>query len=123
MLKIYTNVLFENYLNFKGRARRKEFWLFFLFNTIIILGVIPLFNLIFPSTVLFSPIYMICILLPGIAVGVRRMHDINKSGWYFLIPFYNVYLCTVIGDEGENQYGSDPIGEEEYLRELGKDLN
>lgn len=123
MLKIYTNVLFENYINFRGRARRTEFWLFFLISCMVYFGLIEVISLIFSDEDLFSEIYLAAVLIPGIAVGVRRMHDINKSGWYFFIPFYNLYLCTVTGDVGKNQYGQDPINEEEYLRELGKDLN
>lgn len=123
MLKIYTNVLFENYINFRGRARRTEFWLFFLISCIVYFGLKEVTSLIFSVEDLFSKIYLAAVLIPGIAVGVRRMHDINKSGWYFFISFYNLYLCTVTGDVGENQYGQDPISEEEYLRELGKDLN
>lgn len=55
-----------------------------------------------------SNIYTIAVLLPSIAVGVRRMHDVNKSGWYILIPFYNLFLALTEGTRGENQYGEDP---------------
>ncbi|UPZ16584.1 DUF805 domain-containing protein [Flavobacterium humidisoli] len=123
MLKIYTNVLFANYINFKGRARRKEFWSFFFINTMFYFGLKSIVSLMDSDEDLLFEIYTIALFLPMIAVGFRRMHDINKSGWYFFIPFYNVYLCTVMGDEGQNQYGADPINELEYLKELGKNLN
>ncbi|MHC0446601.1 DUF805 domain-containing protein [Flavobacterium sp. 3-218] len=119
MLKIYKSVFFENYANFKGRSRRKEFWMFFLVNW----AISFLLSLISPESDLFLTIYWIAIFIPSIAVAIRRMHDINKEWWYVLVPFYNVYLWTVIGDEGENKYGPDPISELEYLIELGKDLN
>jgi uncharacterized membrane protein YhaH (DUF805 family) len=55
-------------------------------------------------------IYSVLVLLPSIAVGVRRMHDVNKSGWYLLIPFYNLYLAVTAGTVGPNEYGEDPFG-------------
>ncbi len=119
MLKIYKSVFFENYANFKGRSRRKEFWMFFLVNW----AISFIINLISPTTDLYLNIFLIIIFIPSIAVAIRRMHDINKEWWCILVPFFNVYLWTVMGDVGENTYGSDPISELEYLMELGKDLN
>ena len=55
-----------------------------------------------------SNIYSIAVLVPGIAVSIRRMHDIDKSGWYILIPFYNLVLVCTEGTKGANQYGEDP---------------
>lgn len=123
MLKIYASVLFKNYVNFKGRSRRKEFWIYFFLSGIIYLGLKSILGYISPAEDLFLDLFIITTLIPGIAVGVRRMHDINKSGWYFFFPLYNIYLCTVMGDTGANKYGDDPITEKEYLMELGKDLN
>lgn len=103
----YLKVL-KNYANFNGRARRKEFWMFYLITTIIsvVLGVIAgVIN--FP---LLSSIYSLAVLVPTIAVGVRRLHDGNKSGWFILIPFYNLYLFVIEGDKGANEYGEDPKG-------------
>ncbi len=101
----YVKVLKE-YANFKGRARRQEFWMFFLFNFIIsfvlafIAGMIGFYYL--------SSLYQLAVLVPFLAVGVRRMHDIGKTGWFVLIPFYNLYLWTIEGDKGDNEYGADP---------------
>jgi uncharacterized membrane protein YhaH (DUF805 family) len=53
--------------------------------------------------------YTLAILIPYIAVSVRRMHDVGKSGWFVLIPIYAVILCVTGGDKGDNQYGPDPI--------------
>jgi uncharacterized membrane protein YhaH (DUF805 family) len=53
-------------------------------------------------------IYLLFSLVPAIAVGVRRMHDVNKSGWFILIPIYNLILYCTAGTEGPNKYGSDP---------------
>jgi uncharacterized membrane protein YhaH (DUF805 family) len=54
-------------------------------------------------------IYSLAVLVPGIAVGVRRMHDVDKSGWYLLIPIYNLILACTPGTDGTNQYGADPL--------------
>ncbi|MEY5047585.1 MAG: putative cytochrome [Bacteroidota bacterium] len=105
MIKYYLNVL-QNYATFSGRARRAEYWYFGLLSTIIsiILTVIELtVGISFISTV-----YSVAILVPSIAVGVRRMHDVGKSGWFLLIPFYNLILLFSAGDEGTNEYGPDP---------------
>jgi uncharacterized membrane protein YhaH (DUF805 family) len=108
-MKYYLNVL-KNYVNFDGRARRKEYWMFVLFNAIIsfILGMIG--GII--NFDLLGSIYSLAILLPTIAVAVRRMHDVGKSGWYILIPIYNFILSVTEGDKGSNKYGSDPKSEE-----------
>ena len=55
-------------------------------------------------------IYQLAILIPSIAVGVRRMHDVNKSGWFLLIPIYNFILAITDGTKGNNTYGPDPKG-------------
>lgn len=53
-------------------------------------------------------IYSLAVLIPGIAVAIRRMHDVGKSGWYILIPIYNLILACTDGDKGQNEYGADP---------------
>jgi len=107
-MEYYLGVI-KKYIVFEGRARRKEFWMFFLFNILAagVLGFIE--GLIFPpESSYLSSIYFLAVLLPTIAVSIRRIHDVNKSGWFSLIPFYNLYLFTSAGDTQENQYGPDP---------------
>ncbi len=102
----YLKVVKDNYANFNGRARRKEYWMFVLFNMIIsfVLGFVG--GLIdFPYI---SSIYSLAVLVPSIAVGVRRMHDVGKSGWFLLIPFYNLYLAVQDSEAGSNEYGANP---------------
>lgn len=108
MLEMYKKVVFENYVNFKGRARRKEFWMFFLVNVIISTVLSVVTGIISPSLVIIANVYSLAVLLPGLGVAVRRMQDINKEWWYILIPLYNIYLFTIEGDKGSNQYGEDP---------------
>ncbi|WP_404812559.1 DUF805 domain-containing protein [Capnocytophaga canimorsus] len=101
----YLKVL-KQYADFKGRARRKEYWMFTLFNSIVFFALGFIGGLI-ETTVLVS-IYYLAIIVPSIAVGVRRMHDVGKSGWFILVPIYNLVLCLTEGERGPNQYGPDP---------------
>lgn len=73
--------VFSKYATFSGRARRSEFWYFFLLNFIIcfVLGFIPFLSWV-------SGLWSLAILIPFVAVTVRRFHDIGKSGWYYLVP-------------------------------------
>ena len=114
-MNYYFEVL-KKYAVFDGRARRKEYWMFVLFNFIIgfILGVIEGIT----KTDWLTHIYQLAILIPSIAVGIRRMHDVNKSGWYLLIPIYNLILLIREGTKGDNKYGSEP---KEINKESGKE--
>lgn len=96
----YLKVL-KQYADFNGRARRKEYWMFILFNAIIsiVLSVI--------STEV-NGIYSLAVFIPTLAVSIRRMHDAGKSGWYILIPIYNLILALTDSDSGENEYGVNP---------------
>ncbi|WP_127018666.1 DUF805 domain-containing protein [Flagellimonas beolgyonensis] len=108
-MKYYLKVL-QNYANFNGRARRSEYWYFFLFNTLISL-VLGFIDGLLDTTIIGS-LYSLAVLIPTIAVGVRRMHDVGKSGWFLLIPIYNIILAVTDGEKGENAYGPDPKEEQ-----------
>jgi uncharacterized membrane protein YhaH (DUF805 family) len=106
---------FKNYVNFKGRARRKEFWGFFLFNFIFMIALLVIGTL-FPSLEKLYPLYIFASLLPNLAVTVRRLHDINESGWLVLLaiaPIVGmliliiVYLCKD-SSGASNMYGPSP---------------
>ena len=102
----------KKYAVFSGRARRKEYWMFILFSAIIsfALGLIEGIAGIAPQvdTSVLAGIYQLAILIPSIAVGVRRMHDVNKNGWFLIIPLYNLILVLTDGTKGDNKYGLDP---------------
>lgn len=99
---------FNKYAEFGGRARRSEYWWFFLFTLIVSMVLSPL------STAL-SVLASLALLVPSLAVGVRRMHDTGRSGWYLLISLIPlvgtiiliVWLATE-GEPGANQYGESP---------------
>ncbi len=106
---------YRKYAAFSGRARRKEFWSFILFNIILWVVVINFFDLIGRAeTDIFIPVLALANLLPWLAVSVRRMHDIGKSGWFLLItfiPFGNIFILFSLaseGSKGKNEYGPDP---------------
>ncbi|WP_410769939.1 DUF805 domain-containing protein [Fontibacillus sp. BL9] len=109
----YLKVL-QNYVGFQGRARRKEYWMFVLFNFIIsfVLGFISgLLNL--PNVL--GYLYALAVLIPSIALVFRRLHDTGKSGWWALISFVPVAGAIILlvfmcldSDEGTNQYGPNP---------------
>ena len=115
IMEWFLKVVKEHYADFNGRARRKEFWMYNLFVMIgyfalYIVGII----LASVSTTIGSIVLglvglaYLAILIPTIAVYVRRMHDVGKSGWFILIPIYNLILAITEGNKGDNQYGSDP---------------
>lgn len=112
MLNWYMQVL-SNYAGFSGRARRAEYWNFFLVNLIV--AVVLEFVLGLLHLQLVAYLYSLAVLIPSIAVGVRRMHDTNRSGWWLLIaliPFAGwlavLILLALEGTPGANQYGPDP---------------
>lgn len=140
-------VCFSKYANFQGRSCRSEFWFFYLFNFIVCVAIMVLSVLlggviggvIYPgggaalagigflaglggAYILLSGIYSLAVLLPNLAVSVRRLHDMGNSGLWlllfivlFLVPFVNLIaaVCFIVwlaqpGMSGENRFGPDP---------------
>jgi uncharacterized membrane protein YhaH (DUF805 family) len=111
MLNYYIMGLKKYYL-FQGRSRRSEYWYFFLANLILglLAGLIDGFSGLADASGN-GPIGVVCSLvhfIPSISTGVRRMHDINKSGWWLLVPIYSLFLLAKDGDLGMNDHGDDP---------------
>ena len=119
MIEWYKKVVFENYANFNGRARRKEYWMFFLLHIIIVFVLAFIAGLISPALMIIINIYTLAVFVPIIAVGVRRMHDVGKSGWYILIPIYSLILACTDGNQGTNAYGPDPKNDFDEINEIG----
>ena len=107
----YIEVL-KKYAVFSGRARRKEFWTFFVISTSIavVLSLIETFTGIAPDSPrsILASIYQLAVLIPSIAVGVRRMHDSDHSGWWLLVPIVNLVFALSDGTRGDNKHGPDP---------------
>ncbi|MEH6453838.1 MAG: DUF805 domain-containing protein [Psychromonas sp.] len=110
----------KKYAVFKGRARRKEYWFFFLFNLAIAfaLSFVDLFTgTLDPETGygLLSGLYSLAVFIPGIAVSVRRLHDTNRTGWWLLIvliPIIGAIALLIFlaldSEPEQNQYGPNP---------------
>jgi uncharacterized membrane protein YhaH (DUF805 family) len=100
----------KKYAVFSGRARRKEYWMFVLFNVIIAfcLGLVLGFTGAGVRGQLIINLYQLAILIPSIAVGVRRMHDSDHSGWWILLPIVNLVFACIDGTAGPNRFGPNP---------------
>ena len=104
----------KKYAVFAGRARRKEFWMFFLVYVIIVV-VLSLIEWMIGLPGILSAIYSLALLIPSIAVTVRRLHDTGRTGWWWwigLVPVIGIIVLLVFmaleGEPGQNQYGPDP---------------
>jgi uncharacterized membrane protein YhaH (DUF805 family) len=122
---------FLRFLDFSGRSRRREYWLFILLYTVAVCVATVLdiqlglggeytsysdFGDGYASAgfnVSLGPVAIgtvIVFLIPLLSVTVRRMHDVDKSGWFMLIPIYNFILTCIDGTRGPNRFGPDPKG-------------
>ncbi|MDV6167570.1 DUF805 domain-containing protein [Flavobacterium sp. DG1-102-2] len=126
MIDWYLKVVRDNYANFSGRARRSEYWYYALCNFLIslVLQVVDYFI----GFGLLGGIYGLAVLVPGLAVFVRRLHDVNKSGWFILLLLLPVigwiWLLVLLfteGTVGPNQYGEDPKRPYSEFDQIGKE--
>jgi uncharacterized membrane protein YhaH (DUF805 family) len=109
---------FQNYVNFTGRAARSEFWLWTLFSVLISMAAsiidVAAFPAVGPSPI--NSLVNLALFLPSLAVSVRRLHDLDRSGWWILLVFVIligwivliVWNCTK-GTPGPNRFGPDPL--------------
>lgn len=129
----YLKVVRDNYANFEGRARRQEYWMFVLFNFIFIIAIALVSGVLSslldtPGFMLLYIIYVLAVFIPSLAVAVRRLHDVGKSGWFYLISLipliggiWLLILFATEGDKGSNQYGPDPKAPNaEEINEIGQ---
>lgn len=118
MMNWYLQV-FKKYADFKGRARRKEYWMFVLFNILFSIVALSIdmamgMNMGMRGGIL-TGLYFLATIIPTLAVSVRRLHDTNKSGWMILIGLipliggiWLLVLYVTEGDAGDNEYGPNP---------------
>ncbi len=113
-MKAYLNA-FKNYATFNGRTSRGGFWYFVLFN-MIAAWVVSLLDMAFGTTMVFAGIYSLVVLLPGLAIAVRRLHDAGKSGWMLLVSLIPIigYIWLLVllckgSQDANNQYGETQI--------------
>ncbi len=112
-MNCYLDVL-KKYFVFEGRARRTEYWMFTLFNILIIVVLSVIERLIGLRGILGS-LYMLAVLLPALGVSVRRLHDTDRTGWWLLIGLIPVIGTIILlifmvldSQPGQNQYGPNP---------------
>ena len=119
-MKYFIHVL-KNYANFNGRSRRKEYWMYILFYYLFFMLVVFLDNLLeitIIENVPYGPLsigYLLLLIIPTLAVAVRRLHDIGKSGWWMLISLVPLiggiwfFILSVTDSQlEENIYGKNP---------------
>ncbi|CAM3571821.1 DUF805 domain-containing protein [Flavobacterium gelidilacus] len=133
MFNWYKKVVVENYANFSGRARRSEYWYFVLFNFLFAIAAYLIdvnlgLNFEKGSGGPFYLIYILATFIPGLAVAIRRLHDVDKSGWFLLIVFVpfigGIWLLVLFFSEGtigKNNYGPDSKSNIDEINEIGKE--
>ena len=105
----------KNYAVFNGRATRPEFWYFVLIHAVVIL-ILGIIDYLIGRQYIFASLYYVAAILPYLAVAVRRLHDINRSGWWLLlmmpIPIVGWIVLLIFlvsrGTSGKNRFGGDP---------------
>lgn len=110
---------FKKYVTFVGRAPRSEYWYFYLFYVLALIGSLLMDSMINPQLGEMSLLYLITALvlfLPSLSVAVRRLHDIDRSGWWLLLLLLPLIGAIVMiiwvckgGTQGENKYGGNPL--------------
>ncbi len=112
-----TTCLTKKYATFSGRASRSEYWWFYLFLTfgpIVIIGL--LYSIFDIAGIAIGGLALLGLIIPNLAVLVRRLHDTNHSGWWFFISIVPIigglwllFLLISAGTQGENNYGPNPL--------------
>jgi len=104
----------RQYADFEGRARRKEYWMFTLFNLIFAILAVVIDGLIGTGAIIYL-LYVLGTLIPNLSVSVRRLHDVGKSGWMYLVALiplvgfiWLLVLLTTDSQPGDNEYGPNP---------------
>lgn len=109
--------VYSNYVNFQGRARRSEYWWWYLFYIVVYIVVLVVDQTIFGQPAILTGLFVLANIIPAIAVGVRRLHDTGRSGWWLLIgliPLVGAIVLIVFfvmdSEAGVNKYGPNPKG-------------
>ena len=104
----YATMPLKRYAEFGGRSRRKEYW-FFLLGYFLLSIALGLLGAILGTAANFLfGIFYLAIIIPSLSVGVRRMHDTDRSGWWLIVPLVNLVFVCLEGHPGANRFGPDP---------------
>jgi uncharacterized membrane protein YhaH (DUF805 family) len=113
-------LVWKRAFDFAGRSRRKEFWMFMLFTCLVSFCLSFLGHLLLPDSIAFTliAIYLVAVIVPSLSLNIRRLHDIDRSGfWLFLLlipvvgPLVIFVFNVMQGVPCSNQYGADPKAE------------
>lgn len=131
----YKEVVFENYANFRGRARRSEFWYFNLIHISIMILLVFIGGILSGGNepnnffIAIFGLYLLATFIPSLAVTIRRLHDVNISGWFYLIniiPYLGAFILFIFacinGTVGTNNYGPDPKKPIDEIDEIGQQV-
>ena len=108
--------VYSRYVDFQGRSPRSEFWWFVLFYFIIYIVLAVIGVVTEGLGMILLVIFLLGTIIPYLAVSIRRLHDLDKSGWWILISFIPIvgliliYWYCLKGTDGDNQFGPDPLG-------------
>ena len=107
---------FRRYFDFRTRSSRSEYWWWTLFAILVSVAATILDAILFGGAPISDTISSLALLIPGLAVAIRRLHDVDRSGWWFLIAFTLIgilfpllYWYLQSGTKGTNKYGPDPL--------------
>ena len=102
----------KKYAVFRGRASRREYWMYILVSCVIVLALVVIEGLLMSDVEadesVLATLYQVAVFLPTVAAGVRRMHDTDHSGWWILVPLVNLYFGIRAGDRQTNRFGLIP---------------
>ncbi|OAV42974.1 DUF805 domain-containing protein [Lewinella sp. 4G2] len=110
----YFKLALSKYAQFTGRSRRSEYWYFTLVNVIISFVIGILATVISDSISYLGNLISLALFIPGLAVAVRRLHDVGRSGWWLLIAFTGIGIFVLLywyiqdSEPGSNEYGPNP---------------
>jgi uncharacterized membrane protein YhaH (DUF805 family) len=101
------------YSTFSGRSQRREYWNFVLVNAIVLVALTVIEMVARGDAAgnngsVLASLYNLAMFLPGLAAGVRRMHDTNHRGWWLIVPVVNLVFACMNGEPGDNRFGPDP---------------
>ena len=99
----FINTLKNDYINYQGRANRPMYWYFVLFNFIVSIVISIIAGI--TGLHILSSLYSLAFFCPCVCLGIRRMHDLGKTGWWLLAPLYNIYLLCLKGEDKDNAHG------------------
>jgi uncharacterized membrane protein YhaH (DUF805 family) len=109
MFNYFIEAFTKHYVDFKGRARRAEFFYFYLV-WILVYVVLGIISGYVTAVSYVMGLFFLATILPAIALSIRRMHDTDHSGWWSLVPLMNIIYTFTPGTHGANTYGPDPKG-------------